>query len=488
MSVEVGELAELCASDWEFYCKTFFPRTFPLPFAKFHGRIWELLENPNHRKVAVMAYRGSAKTTFLRVFTSHRIAYGVSRTILYVSKAQDHSERSLGWLKRQVERNEQWSKFYGLSRGDKWSESIAEVHNRSLDVPITIIALGIDGQVRGVNIDDCRPDLIVLDDPLDDVNSATPDLRSKMENRIFGALLESLAVKSISPDAKLVFLQTPIHMEDSISKCMKDESFASMKVSCFTEEGESAWPEQITTEDLLAEKKSAFDRNLVSTWYREKEVSCTGAETVTFLPNWLKFWEVLPQLSSVVMYIDPVPPPSDVQISKGLADKDWEVLAVVGLAKDGLYVCEIARNKGHQPDWTIAKFFELADRWQINKVVVDMVAYQRVLKWLLEKEMAKRRRWIQVVEDTAKLKSKIHKITQGLSGPASQGRFYVHRSMTAFIDQFMNHPSVSHDDDLDAVAGAARALQGMVVSDLEEDEVLPVPEDERPPENWRNAP
>ena len=153
------ELINLSALDSDFYCRTFFPLTFRLETPPFHRDIWQLLEARAYRHIAIEVFRGGAKTTTLRTFTSKRIAYGMSRTIAYVLKAQDHSIKSLIWLKKQVEYNRLWAGTFGLSQGRKWSDEWIEIYNKHLDLSVSIVALGITGQTRGLNIDDYRPDL-----------------------------------------------------------------------------------------------------------------------------------------------------------------------------------------------------------------------------------------------------------------------------------------------------------------------------------------
>ena len=481
----MGELVELCALDPELYCRTFFPRTFRQKTPLFHRDIFDLLEDRVNRYVAIKVFRGGAKTTILRAYASKRIAYGVSRTIMIVGQGSSHAEATLRWLKGQVEHNRLWTEVYGLEPGDKWAEGFITIKHRLLDQTTTVVAMGITGQVRGINIDDFRPDLIIVDDPCDEENTATEDQRKKISDLFFGAIQKSLTPRSEAPDAKMALLQTPLNAEDLIENCTRFPEWATRVYGCFDDTGRSRWEERFPTQELIQEKQEHISRNQAILWLREMECSIVGQEAAVFRQDWLQYWDTLPEPMITFLGIDPVPPPTPHQIATGLRDKDYECLAVVGLAGGNTYLCEISRNKGHTPEWTKAEFFRLVRKWKVLRARVEGITYQRTLKWLLDDAMSRERIWVQInaVDDKRK---KSHRIAQAMSGIATHKRLFVHRSHLDFISQFAAYPNVTHDDDLDSVAMAldeANTYGGgtadLYLSDQEDIPDLP---------QWRAAP
>lgn len=485
IEVSIGEVVTLCAGDPILFCKTFFPKTFRQEFALFHEDLWNLLEDRAHRHTAISVFRGGAKTTILRVFTAKRIAYGISNTILFVSEAQEHSKKSLDWLRMQVETNSLFSQAFGLSRGKKWTEDVIQIDSALFQKTITVIALGITGQTRGVNVADYRPDLIVVDDPCSEENTATPEQRQKIADLFFGALEKSLTPASECPEAKMVLLQTVLNGEDLISMCLRDSTWATREYSCFDEKGRSTWPARFPTETLLADKESHIARNQLPLWLREMEGKIVSSETAMFKAEWLKYWDVLPEGMTIIIGIDPVPPPSEREMATGLRKKDSEVLSVVGALAGRCYLLEYSENKGHTPEWTTNEFFRLVDKWRPLKARVEGIAYQRTLKWILEEEMKKRGRYIQM-DAVIDRRKKSHRIAQAFSGIASQGQFFVHQSQVGFISQFTAYPNVSHDDILDATAlamptvGEAGAIFAGLLVQQQDIPALP--------DAWRAAP
>lgn len=463
------EVVELAAVDSEFYCKHFFPQTVRQNFADFHLDAWQKLES-EARLVNLLMFRGSGKTSHCRLYTSKSIAYALSRTILYTGKSEGHAIRSTAWLKKNIENNSYWTETFGIRPGSKWQDTEFEIIVGEDEVPIWIMAAGITGSIRGVNRDDYRPDLIVLDDVLDDENAHTLEQRTKIENLVYGALMESLAPKSEAPHAKMIGLNTPQHKGDFAVKALRDPSWTSAVYGCFTKETrdlpvelqESAWKDRFSSEELRKEKHSAAARNMLSVFLREKECKLVSSETAAFRVPWLKKYSQPPEALAVVYAIDPVPPPSDVKISKGLVKTDFEAHVVWGAAGRNRFLLDYKLMRGHEPTWTIATFFELQQKWHPITTLVESVAYQRTLAWLLRKAMDQRREWY-VVKELIDRRKKYNRIITAHNEVASSGRMYIKHDHTDFLEQFGQYPQSEYDDLLDASSMALAELEGMFV-------------------------
>lgn len=478
----------LGAADPAYFARYFFSRAIKQGTPEFHYAMWAALTDPQWRHVAIKVFRGGAKTTLLRIFTAMRIAYGISRTILYVSEAQSHSAKSITWLKKAVEYNYPFANTFGLRPGAKWTEEDIEILHGPLGHSVRVIAHGITGQNRGINIDDYRPDLIVVDDPCDEENTATKEQRDKTSSLFFGALEKSLAPRSESADAKMVLLQTPLHREDLIESCMKDPQWSSLAFGCFDERGNSRWPQRFPTEELLMDKEAHIRRNQLSLWMREMECSVISPEKRAFKEEWVRYWDTIPEEMLVYMAIDPAPPLSDVARAKGY-DRDWQAMVVVGRYKGKAFVLEVSLAKDQNPEQTAMEFFRLATKWRPRAIGVESIAYQRVLAVFLRQKMAQTGKYYFIQELTDRRK-KDDRIRQALVGIASAGQLYFHRSHTELVQQFLDYPETSHDDALDALAMAMDLAGPARLTDLET-EYRRIEEDERDIPaltSWRSCP
>lgn len=475
-TVDRDELVRLCAVDSELYAQTFFPKAFRQKSPVFAAALWEPLENPNDRLVNLLCFRGSSKTTRLRTFASKRIAYGVSRTILYVGASERDAIRSVVWLRNQVERNRLWSGTFGLKAGKKWEETQIEIEHSTFGHTIWVMAAGITGSLRGINFDDYRPDLIVVDDPQTDETAATEEQRNKIADLLLGAVKNSLASVVEEPNAKMAMAITPQHSQDVSQQALKDPQWTSRVFPCWTQasfdlpvdEQVSVWPELFPTEQLRADKRGAIGRNKLSIFSREMECRLISPEQSTFRPTWLHIRGdgETPRGCVSVLGIDPVPPPSPRQMAKALGNKDYEAHYVWGRHNGQYHLLDMARNRGHEPAWSIATAFGLMRKWRCIRCVFDAVAYQRTLQWIFEQEMKRRGQYFSVVP-IADGMPKYARITGVMSGLATQGLLWIGPEHSIFAEQFNAYgPSYSgYDDDLDASALALEDLANPFLED-----------------------
>ena len=464
--LSVADAVALGAVDNDIYARTFFPNTFRQASPAFQKEIWRDLDDPKVRFSNQRIFRGGAKTTIARVNTSKRIAYGVSKTILYVGASEGAAARSGAWLRNNVERNKLWAGTFALTPGRKWTDIEFEVWHDTLKTNIWCLFVGITGNIRGINFDDYRPDYIVLDDILTDENCATHEQREKISDLVHGALKKSLAPVVDDPNAKMSMLVTPQHREDVSSVAINDPTWKTIEVGCWTKETAaesvdaqvSVWPERYPTEDLRKEKRAAIQINKLSVFAREMELRLVSPELAAFRTGWLKYHTdegMIPNAINVLA-IDPTPPPSDAQLAKGNVGSDYEVLQVWGRRGDNYYLQERRASRGETPDWTITNVFELALKYRVMSIIVESVSYQRTLKWILEKEMARRRLYFSVVPFVGG--NKYARIRSTFASQAPFGHIWVRTDDTPFISQFETYPSSDHDDELDCGSIALSAL------------------------------
>ena len=473
------EAIRLGATSLTRYGRIFFPKAFRQISPTFHDEIGRALNNRDNRNVAIEVFRDGAKTTLLRAFTSQRIAYGISRTILFVSASQGHSILSLRWIKRQVEHNRLWAETFQLKKGSKWTDDHVEIMHGIEEEPITLLALGVTGQLRGYNIDDRRPDLIICDDTSTDEAAGSVDQRNKQTNLVFGALFNSLAPASEAPDAKAVILDTPKSKFDLIEMCESDVEWKFFRFGVFDERGESRWPARYPTDDIRKAKAAAAAVGRMAIWMREKECKVISEELSSFRMDNLQFWETLPESATYVISIDPA--------SSDSADADDNAVAVLAFHKEDVYLVDYKAETGQDPEMVLATIFEYARRWHPLGIVVETFAYQRVLAWYIEKGMREQRLYLPVykVQDRRR---KSDRIVQALGETSGYQRFWCKAHQTKFIEQFVEYSPVArmHDDVLDAVAMGITWGETQGVSDWIEGEV--VSEDDLPRLNFRGAP
>lgn len=377
----LNELVMLGATDGIFYSHQWFPKTFRQTTPPIHRIVWDSFDDPNNQFIAYELFRGSGKTTIMRGAVSKRIAYGISRTIMLVGPEQKHPKRSIRWLMRQIEINAPWCQAFGLHKGAKWSEEEIEIINESAECIIYVIAFGLTGSIRGLNLDDYRPDFIGVDDPCDEENTGTPEQREKIESLFFGNLQQSLAPVSEAPHAKMVLLQTGLHKKDLINLCHADPTWKTVKLGIFDETGQSAWKERWSTEELLAKKKAFIERDQLHYWLREMECKIISSETAAFNVKLLKHYKNLPEALTVFCGIDPA------RETKRNTRAHKGAIVFIGVANGITYWLEHWAETNPNPEIFWQQFLRMAMKWRPLVTAIETVAYQQTLEWYFNQRM-----------------------------------------------------------------------------------------------------
>jgi phage terminase large subunit-like protein len=456
--VSLEEVVRLGGRHTAMFAHSFFPKTFRQEDPPFDDEIWAVLDDPRYRFVNIQSFRDSGKTTKLRTFIAKRVAYGVSKTILYLGASESKALRSVNWLRMAVQNNALFATTFGLRPGLKWQEHEAQIFRETENETAWIVGLGITSQdIRGLNFDDYRPDLIVLDDCITDENASSVDQREKITDLIYGAIVPGLAPRSEAPLAKIVMLQTPLNADDASGRAARSSQWKTISIGCWTpetadlptEQQQSAWPARHTSEELRESKRQAIRDNRYSVWSREYQVKIIASEKCSFKIEWLRYFSGAAPAGPTYVVIDPVPPPSDVQIAKNLLTKDFEAIGAIRRVGGKYYFLEHRTNRGHEPNWTVATAFELAEKYSATGIIAEATAYQRALLYILRNEMQRKQRYWALIPFDNRNKSKYLRITGVLSGPLSNGAVYARDHMTDLREQLEQYPGVKNDDIID---------------------------------------
>lgn len=444
------EAVLLGARDFVAFGHLFFPKTFRQDSPAFHYDMGRKLYAPT-RQNSFLVFRDGAKTTLLRTFVAQRIAYAISRTIMFVSISQEHSIHSIRWVKRAIERNQLFASTFGLVPGGKWTDEWISIENKIEGTTINLIAAGITGQIRGFNLDDFRPDLIVADDILSEENTATEEQRNKIEALFHGGLVNSLQAETEAPHAKIVLLQTPFHDQDVAMKCSRDPAWNPTVYGILDENGQSRWEAKFPTAKVLEDQESAILQGRKRMWMREKMCKVIKSEEVTLNSDLLQIWTEIPDDLLKFISIDPA--------SSDKKKADDNVVMCIGVRGPDVYVLAYAAAKGVDPGKCASSFFDLAVRFPpILRAGVEAVAYQRTLKWYIDKEMRERGFYVpfELIEDK---RSKADRILQQIPGLLAYKHLHIHASMRDLVTQMDEYdPTVKDqkDDILDALAMGIR--------------------------------
>lgn len=445
---DLQEIVNLGAVDGLFYSHQWFPQTFRQNSPPFHREVWDIMDDPREQFVALEMFRGSAKTTTMRSYVSKRIAYAVSRTMMLVGPEQKHPRRTIRWLQKQVEHNTKWANTFGLKKGSKWSEEEIEIIHEGANCRISVIAFGMTGSIRGVNLDDYRPDFIGVDDPCDEENTGTDAQREKTEALFFGNLQQSLAPKSEAEHSKMVLLQTGLHKKDLINLTHRDRTWKTVKLGIFDKDGRSVWEERFPTAELLDKKQAFIERNQLHYWLREMECKIISAETAAFNVSLLKNYETLPAQMTVFAGVDPA------RETKLTTKAHKAAIVFIGVHQGVTYLLEHWAATQANPEMLWNEYLRMAVKWRPLITGIETVAYQKTLEWYFNQRMQQTQSYFTLKPYDDKRK-KPDRIRQAYTQRINLGQFQIHKDDSIFREAIAEY---TDDVDIDVLDAGAIAL------------------------------
>lgn len=209
---------------WREWLTTLFPGTFSAPFAPRHDEFWHHIESIKRGRKSPAFFavwpRGGGKTTNTEAAAVRLGAKEERKFCLYVRSTQDKANESVQNIAAMLEGRPVAYYYpllasrklgkYGNSKG--WKIDTLRCGNG-----FNVIGLGLDAAVRGIKIEEFRPDLIVLDD-IDDATDSTETIKKKIDT----------ITKSILPagstDVAIIGSQNLIHANSIFAKIVDNSA------------------------------------------------------------------------------------------------------------------------------------------------------------------------------------------------------------------------------------------------------------------------
>lgn len=269
-----AEIREKLRTDGEFFIEFFLADelTSPVPF--FHsGEIWPLLTNTAMQRVLLAIPRDHAKTTLSKLavvwyflFTNHRFCVYLSNTNTIAKNA---CKDIMGYFN-----SPNFIATYGKIKMVKESETDSLWR---FDIPMPdgrikhciLRAVGAGQQMRGINIDNQRPDIAVVDDVEDNENTDSENLQKKLDKWIFGPFLKALARQK-----KIIWLGNMLQKTSLLARLSVRPNWNPVVFGALVKDAATGllvplWPERWPIDELVEDFQEYQELGLVETWMCE---------------------------------------------------------------------------------------------------------------------------------------------------------------------------------------------------------------------------
>lgn len=364
--------------------RTLFPHRHTEADSPFQTKMLNMF-NSERKRVALQAFRGSAKTTDLEEVAVLAALFRESNYILLIGPSWEDACDRLFAVRQELETNDALIELFGDQRAEPWSADTLTLVNGC-----KIKAVGVGQGLRGKKHGSNRPDLALIDDLEDEQSIGTEEARRKTDRWLMGVLIPALHPTK----GKIRFIGTAIHPKALIEKKCNDATWFSAKfplinIDLVTGEEKSAWPERFPIEQVIALRNEYLaNGNLIEF---NQEYMCKAEDmagkpfqatmikiapaTTTYLPTWL--------------IVDPARTVKSTSARTGYTVAAWVANRLVVLEAFGAF---------HRPDEIISTIFKLNAQYNPVGIGVETNALEEFIMQPLRAKMLETRQSLPLVD------------------------------------------------------------------------------------------
>ena len=251
---------------------------------EFHREIWDefltLLDEVNNPEMLVGILhkllgvpREHAKTTLTKIAVILFFRYSKLRFLAYVSNTGPLALNAIrdifNWLTCPQE-----IALYGQPIIEKKNESdmlfILQIHVPGRAKPKRVImkGFGVETQIRGMNLDSDRPDLMVFDDVESQETASTPAQQAKLDTNIMGTALKAMAKMGV-----VIFIGNMIKETTLLARLSKEPEWRAVVFGSIIRGADGnlkpLWPERWSLQALLEDYAKFRRLGLGHVWEAE---------------------------------------------------------------------------------------------------------------------------------------------------------------------------------------------------------------------------
>lgn len=299
------EAVEIARKDFNFLSMLCAPDTFTLFFPAFYLTLFQLLtafKKPIER-FAIGIPRGFAKTTFIKILCVWYVLFSHKRFILIVGAAEELAVNTLSDVIGLLE-SDNIVRLFG-----RWNNEL-EVDQQATKVfyfrgrTIILKAIGAETAVRGINRDNARPDVIIMDDVQKKEDAENPELAKKLLKWILG----TLSLARSNDGCTYIYVGNMYPANCILEKLKNNRMWTSLIVGGILADGTSLWEELKPVESLLEEwemlKETGEEDIFISEILNSTEVSPSSGLDLSRIPECPSYYLEADAEGSFIM-IDP---------------------------------------------------------------------------------------------------------------------------------------------------------------------------------------
>jgi len=326
---------------------------------KFHYKILDHYFKDGSYIKPIKAFRGSAKSTNTCYVALHRAEHPKAHYTLIISDTATQAEQLVADVS-------------DMLRESSLAYTVVRDVNGEIELLVNgkryfIVGKGAGSSMRGIKRNRKRPDLIIMDDIIND-EMVMNRLRVDRLNRWFYKAL----LPSLDPDGELYVVGTPLSQNDLFMKLCSLHDTIEIPLT------DEAWPDRFSP-DWIAKKKAEYvDAGMLREYKQEFELILTDSETQLFEMSKIRFIDEDKVPEGLTWFIT---------LDGAFSEKDaadYSAFACLGIDEYGNWFVAPYQIKAAPQD-VISKLFELQNKYQNVSVGIEAGQFKLSMEREIEK-------------------------------------------------------------------------------------------------------
>lgn len=363
------EIIDALKHDSEFFIEFFLGEELVFPVPDFHKDAFALLTQIEVDKTVLAIPRAHAKTTLAKLAAVYLFLFSPYRFILYVSNTLGIAIPSVTDIIGFIESRNSVHVF-GEVRFFIRQEGTGIYKFKWNGKTCILRAHGAGQQVRGINIDNQRPEVGIIDDLEDNDNIATEELYTKLKRWRYGPFGKCFTKKH-----KLIWLGNMISQRSMLYENCNNPEWFSRVYGCILEDGTPLWEDLWPLEEIRKDFKEYQRAGMLDIWFAEMMNMPTAYGSGLIAAN-------------EIYYLPPVIPEeikfACITVDLAISAKKWAHKSVVTVHvwkeeqqcwQAGEYFAKV----GADPIELFRIIISLCQKWKVRTVGIESVAFQAAL-------------------------------------------------------------------------------------------------------------
>lgn len=363
----VFEVKKALEHDAEFFIQFFLGEELTKEVPEFHKEIFYEMTHDGIDRYCCAIPRDHAKTTLAKLAVVWYFLFSEYRFILYLSNTVTIAVPAANDIVNFLE-CENFRAVFGPVEWLTKQDGVGLYKFKLLGKVCILRAMGAGQQVRGINVDNKRPQLAVVDDLEDNKNIATDALFLALKRWMFGPFLKALD----KFNNKIIWLGNMITNKSIIYENCHSEFWHSKRFGCILANGQPLWPDAWPIEKLKKDFAEYASRGMADIWFAEMmNMPICGkfikSEEITYAPY------VLPEDVEF----------SFITVDLAISEETWanKTVAMVHSWTGTHYqITEYVGRVGIDPVNLFNIIIDMCYRWKVSCVGIENVAFQASLK------------------------------------------------------------------------------------------------------------